>query len=247
MATLLILGSKPDPRLPPRGAFDAIACANASGRSAATLGLSDPVFTVISAIVTSGRKPANDLAVENLAGLATEDLYFLPRPHRGRRGLGRAVVRMKMWRTSPSYFRVRLRRAGYRWERFVNPGYDYYDGLVRDLSGDDPAVSTLVSRKQPSTGAFALAVALSLQRWDRIVLSGFSFELTHAYAWNPMIDEIGATRSKHAETDIAVMRALARKSGSVYTTEPVVMKATGIEPLPAVAMPGGRHVAALDR
>ena len=39
MTTLLVLGSKPDPVLPPREAFDAVACANASGHSARRYGL----------------------------------------------------------------------------------------------------------------------------------------------------------------------------------------------------------------
>ena len=32
---ILVLGAKPDPALPPPGSYDAVACANASGRSAA--------------------------------------------------------------------------------------------------------------------------------------------------------------------------------------------------------------------
>ena len=84
MATLLILGSKPDPVLPPSDAFDALACANASGRSAARHGLPTPLFTVISAILTSGKQAPNRLALEALAGLHTGTLYFYPRPARGR-------------------------------------------------------------------------------------------------------------------------------------------------------------------
>ena len=83
MATLLLLGSKPEPVLPPRNSWQALACANASGRSARNLDLPNPDFTVISAIVTSRKKPANDLAVANLTGLRTGDLYFLPRPTAG--------------------------------------------------------------------------------------------------------------------------------------------------------------------
>ena len=45
MNTLLILGSKPEPELPPVASYNAVACANGSGYSAARYGLLDPVYT----------------------------------------------------------------------------------------------------------------------------------------------------------------------------------------------------------
>ncbi|MCH8506745.1 MAG: hypothetical protein LAT50_20880, partial [Ectothiorhodospiraceae bacterium] len=125
-------------------------------------------------------------------------------------------------------FRRRLAAAGYRWDRFRDPGYAWYLERIRALSGGDPAVMAAIVEKQPSTGAVALAVALAQERWERVILAGFSFELTHAYAHNPTIEELGTTRSKHAETDMLVMRALAANSGRVLTTEPAVAEATGI-------------------
>ncbi|WP_366554946.1 hypothetical protein [Aquibaculum sediminis] len=228
MAALLLLGSKPEPVLPPAGAWQALACANASGRSAQALGLADPDFTVISAIVTSGRKPANYLAVTNLAGLYTKALYYLPRPVAGSTALKRALFPLKMWRCQPWFFRRRLGAAGYRWDRFHNPGYAWYLEELRRLTGGDETVMAAAARKQPSTGAFALVVALSLGRWDRVILSGFSFELTHAYAHNPSIEEMGTTASKHGDTDIKVMRSLAEASGRVVTTEAAVAEGASI-------------------
>lgn len=228
MGSLLLLGSKPDPLLPPDSAWKDLACANASGRSAHALGLPDPVFTVISAIVTSRRKPANDLAVANLAGLATGDLYFLPRPVAGGTLLKRALFPLRMWRCLPWFFRRRLAQAGYRWEAFRSPSYSWYRERVIALAGGDPAAAEAISQKQPSTGVFALAVALSLGRWDRVILAGFSFELTHAYAANPSIEELGTTVSKHADTDIRVVRAMTAATGQVYTTEPAVAEAAGV-------------------
>lgn len=228
MADLLLLGSKPDPVLPPPGAWQDLACANASGRSARELGLPDPVFTVISAIITSRKKPANDLAVANLAGLRTRHLYFLPRPRAGATAFRRFLFPLKMWRCQPWFFRRRLAAVGYRWDRFCDPGYDWYVERLHALSGDDPVVRAAIADKQPSTGAFALGVALSLGQWDRIILAGFSFELTHAYAHNPSIDEQGSTRSKHAQTDTLVIEALARQSGRVFTTEPAVAEAATV-------------------
>jgi len=112
MPTLLILGSKPEPLLPPAGGFDALACANASGRSAASLGLPDPAFTVITSVLTSGHKPANDLALEALAGLRTGRLYLYPRP--GARGslLRRLGREIRSLRVKPWYVRRRLRKIG---------------------------------------------------------------------------------------------------------------------------------------
>jgi hypothetical protein len=55
MTTLLILGSKADPALPPRAAWDELACANASGFSAARHGLPTPAYTVMTAVLTSGK------------------------------------------------------------------------------------------------------------------------------------------------------------------------------------------------
>jgi hypothetical protein len=59
MPTLLILGSKPDPALPPAASFDAVACANASGYSADRHGLPVPALTAISAVLTRASGPAS--------------------------------------------------------------------------------------------------------------------------------------------------------------------------------------------
>ena len=64
MNTLLVLGSKPEPMLPPPGSFDDVACANASGNTAARYGLGSVGLTVISAILTSETKPANRQAMQ---------------------------------------------------------------------------------------------------------------------------------------------------------------------------------------
>src|ERR687892_512780 len=116
MATLLILGSKPEPALPPIGSFDALACANASGRSAAT-------------------------------------------------------------------------------------------------------------------GIMALAIGLANPRYHSVIVSGFSFEITHAYAHNPLIDRLGTTRSKHADTDVMVLRCLVNRHGNISTTEPIVNERAGVPPI----------------
>jgi hypothetical protein len=235
MATLLILGSKPEPVLPRRGSFDALACANASGRSAARLDLPDPCFTVMTAALTSGHKPANDLALEALRGLRTGKLYLYPRPAaRGFLPL-RLVRELRAIRVKPWYFQRKLRSLGYRFDELIIRPRAFYHDLVLRLCGDEQAIAAQIARKQPSTGMIALSIGLADGRFDRLVMSGFSFEITHAYARNPLIDRLGTTRSKHAETDIAVLRCLAGRHRNIYTTEPTVHERAGVPLLESAA------------
>jgi hypothetical protein len=227
MATLLILGSKPEPVLPADG-FDALACANASGRSALRHNLPVPSFTVISAILTSGKQAPNRLALEALAGLRTRTLYFYPRPAHGRGALRRAVIGLRSFRTSAFYFERKLRSLPYRFDRFENPGLDHYHAMLAELCDHEPALVAQMRAKQPSSGVLALAVGIAWHDFQRYVLSGFSFEITHAYAANPLIAERGSAASKHAETDVALLRHLSKKFGNIYTTEPAVHQRAGI-------------------
>jgi hypothetical protein len=237
MPTLLILGSKPEPVLPPRGSFDALACANASGRSAASLGLPDPAFTVVTAALTSGHKPANDLALDALRGLHTGKLYLYPRPAaRGFLPL-RLVREFRAIRVKPWYVQRKLRSLGYRFDELISPPRAFYHDLVLGLCGHDEAIAAQIARKQPSTGMIALAIGLAEEHFDRLIMSGFSFEITHAYARNPLIDPLGTTRSKHAETDIAVLRCLAGRHRNIYTTEPTVHERAGVPLLEVLRAP----------
>ncbi|HSA82195.1 MAG TPA: hypothetical protein VLE23_15370 [Geminicoccaceae bacterium] len=237
MATLLILGSKPKPALPPSGSFDALACANASGRSAARLGLIEPTFTVMTTVLTSGHKPANDLALEALRGLRTGTLYAYPRPPSRGFLLKRLVRDLRTIKVKPWYFERRLRRLGYRFDELRSPPRQWYHDLVLGLCDHDPAIADQIATKQPSTGLIALAIGLADGGYQRIIMSGFSFEITHAYAHNPLIDHLGTTRSKHADTDVMVLRSLAARHGRIYTTEPIVHERTGVPLLEAVAAP----------
>jgi hypothetical protein len=236
MSGLLVLGSKPKPALPPRASFDAVACANASGYSAATHQLPVPLFTVMSAIlpaVASGRQ-----SLRALAGLSTETLYFFPRPTARRNRVKQLASPLSLLRMQPFYLRRVLRSVGYRYEKFVEYSHDSYDRMIMDLCDHDHRVLQQIQRKQPSTGATVLAIGLAEQQFDRYILSGFSFELTHAYANNPEIAERKSKLSRHADTDIAVMGYLARRFGNVFTTEAVVHQRAGIPLLPALAEAG---------
>jgi hypothetical protein len=227
MKSLLVLGSKPGPILPPAGSYDDLACANASGRSAALLGLGRPTFTAMSAIITSGHKPANDLALAALKGLRTGSVYFYRRPPPKGGSLSQARSIVKHYRMSAWYFRHRLRGLGYRWDEFRDPGHPFYDDIYRRWLGDDPKLMDRLARKRPSTGMLAVMLGVDSGAYSRIILAGFSFEITHAYADNPLVELRGA-RSLHADTDIAMLSHLARKLATILTTEPIVSDCTGV-------------------
>jgi hypothetical protein len=238
MTTLLILGSKADPALPPRAAYDELACANASGFSAARHGLPTPALTVMTAVLTSG-KAEDDHSLRALRGLVTRDLYFLPRPAPRGGALKRLATHLKQWRLKPYYMQHQLRRLGYRYERFVVRSSAHYHELIRALCDHDPEITALIAAKQPSTGMFTLAIGVDLRRYERFILAGFDFGLSHAYGENPLIRDRGTTLSKHADTDVAIVRHLALRHGNILTTEPTVHARAGVPLLPPdQALPG---------
>ena len=89
-----------------------------------------------------------------------------------------------------------------------------------------------MQRKRPSTGLITLALAIDQNRYQRFILSGFSFELTHPYAHNPEIKERGTAASQHADTDILVISYLAKKQHNIFTTEHSVHQRAGVPYLP---------------
>ncbi|MDG2306267.1 MAG: hypothetical protein P8R42_16770 [Candidatus Binatia bacterium] len=228
--TLLVLGSKPDPVLPEPQSYDAVACANGSGFSAAKHGLPSPAFTVMSAIL--GSVDSGKQSVAALQGLRTERLYFSPRPEKSRGGVRQLIRTIKTYDMQPFYLKRMLRRASYSYGDFVVRPHDDYLRMVRNLCLGDADVLAQVERKQPSTGVMTLVIGAAEEGFDRFVLSGFSFELTHAYGTNPEIAERGTQASGHANTDVAVLRHLSATLGSVYTTEPIVEEKTGVPLLP---------------
>ena len=237
MKTLLILGSKPQPALPSRSGFDDVACANASGYSAAMHGLPDPVYTVMTSLLASGIESGRQ-SLEVLRGLKTGKVYFLRRRAQ-RRGLLKSIFfyienfhKKNLADMQPYHLKKVLGSLSYRFDEFVPLQDDYYDGLVREFCKEDRALLLQMERKRPSTGVVALVLGLAEAAHDRYVISGFSFELTHAYGHNPEIDERGTRASAHAQTDIMILQHLGHKMGNIYTTEPLVHEQTGLPLLP---------------
>lgn len=209
--TLLVLGSKPAPVIPPPQSYAAIACANGSGFSARAHGLATPLFTVISAMLGSGKdSEQHTLAV--MRGLRTQTLYFLPR---------RKPLRRKDWRMHPLWVRWLFWRGGYRYERFEDHPSRWYEAHLVGLCGGDRETTEIVERKRMSTGLIAAGLGLSLGRFDHVILSGFDLTLEHAYGENPRIAKRKMTKSLHELTDLHVLRTVtARRPGALWTTEP---------------------------
>ena len=238
MPTLLVLGSKPSPTLPPPGSFAAVACANASGFSARTHGLPDPDYTVMTAVLTSG-KASDNHSLRALAGLHTRRLFIYPRPQGDRSGLlGSWWARVKGWRMTPAWMKHQLRRIGYRWDESVVHPSSWYRDLIIRLAGDDATVRDIAARKLPSTGMVAVALGLADPRFDRVVMAGFDFTLTHAYGTNPLIADRAELASKHADTDVAVLAAFVASGRGLVTSEPAVHARAGV-PMIEATVPAG--------
>ena len=227
MSTLLVLGSKPEPCLPPAAEFAALACANAAGYSAAKYGLPAPVFTAMTAHLTSGIESGKQ-SLRAIRGLHTGTVYLIPRHEKS----GRLWKKLKLLpvavKTTPFYFKRGLRRNHFHWESFVNRDLEYYFGLIDTLCQGDAELMNRIRTKKPSTGVMALIIGMSLGSWDRFIMSGFNFELTHAYADNPEIRERGTVVSGHTSTDLLLLGRLAALHGNIRTTEPAVHAQTGI-------------------
>lgn len=231
-STILVLGSKPQPALPPPHTYAAVACANASGFSARAHGLPQPKFTVISAVLGSGNASDNH-SLAAMRGLAAGQVYFLPRPLPSGRWR-RLRHRLRHWRLQGPWVRRLLRRSGLIFSSFEERPTEAYDGLLLALTGDDPNIAELMAAKRPSTGLVALALGLSEGGFGHAILAGFDFTLSHAYGHNPLIDQRGQALSKHADTDIAILSAIQARRGCLWTSEPTVAAKAAIPLLAAV-------------
>jgi hypothetical protein len=227
MSTLLVLGSKPDPSLPPGDSFDDVACANGSGYSAARHGLPVPAITAMSVILTSGIGSGRQ-SLMALHGLQTDTLYLVPRFDKPKKLVKRLKKLPVTLRCTPAFFRFRLGLEKYHWNRFLAPDAAYFQDMIGTLCRHDSQIMDRVSEKKPSTGVITLMIGMSQGQYDRFIMSGFDFQLTHAYAENPEIRQRGSTASRHTPTDLQVLRRLANIHGNIFTTEAAVNEQAGI-------------------
>ena len=159
MSTLLVLGSKPDPALPPADSYDAVACANASGYSAVRNDLPEPAITAMSVILTSGIGSGKQ-SLQALHGLRTDTLYLVPRFDKPNKLLGHLKKLPANLRRTPAFFRFRLWLEKYRWNRFVSPDAAFYQEMIGKLCQDDVRIMELVAEKKPSTGVITLLIGM---------------------------------------------------------------------------------------
>lgn len=230
MATLLVLGAKPDPALPDPSTYQEVACANGSGFSAAKHGLPTPTFTVMTANLTSGAESGRE-SIQAISGLRTTTVYYVPRPHADRRKRS-LISRLKYRRRLPRMTAEALQRAlaavGFEYAEFVVQDHSFYIDLARSLCQQDAEMTALLGAKQPSMGIYALILGITSGRYDRFILSGYSFELTHPYGDNRKIRNRGTAVSRHTPTDVALVSLLSRTRGDLVTTEAVVHERTGV-------------------
>jgi hypothetical protein len=203
-----------------------VACANGSGYSASRHRLPFPEFTVMSAILTAAASGRQSL--KHISRLQTGILYYYPRPPVGRSLLKQITQLRIQLLARPFMLKMRLRSIDYKYTQLIIPDYAYYAGLIRSVCDNDPYTMLAVTNKQPSTGMMTLLLGLQETAYERFILTGFSFELTHAYGRNPEIDQRGTLLSRHAATDVAVLSYVTQKYGNIYTTERTVAERAGV-------------------
>jgi hypothetical protein len=229
MATLLVLGSKPSPRLPPVAAFDAVACANASVVSAAKLQLPVPVHTVMTALITNNSE-LGQLQLQALRGLATQKLIYIPRRIRGGTAVKRLAKRVRDWRLQPLVLKWQLNKVAFRYEEFVCHDAEFYSELALAFACSDDTLIRQLHAKSPSTGLISLLMGLADGRFDRFIMAGFSFERTQAFTAGS--DQLVKGSSPHARSDLLLLRRLHECHADIVTTEPLVAE---LASLPIIA------------
>lgn len=226
MSRILVLGSKPDPKLPEAGSFDRVFCANASPQSAARLGLPMPDLTVMTALLTDGSDAGRN-RIKALMGLRTRRLFYYPRPEKHGSLMARLRSKARNWRMRPWVLRRALQRVGFTHDEFISGSVDDIRRTILRLCGEDPEIARQLDRKQASSGLVAIALALDEPDLEEVVISGFSFELTQAFGVDPNIEHRGTTVSRHKDTDVLVLARLAPRH-PLRTTESSVHRAADV-------------------
>ena len=233
MRTLLIIGSKPHPKLPPSSAYQEVACSNASGYSAEIHHLPRPVFTVMTSVIACDIESGKQ-SLKAINGLSTGTVYMLCRRDAGWNSIASLSHYLKTFkkkpihRMQPFYLQRKLKSVRYKYNNFVALYSQEYDTLVERLCDNDKKVCSQLQRKRPSTGVIALALAIDQRIYNRYILCGFNFELTHSYGVNPVIEIRGTPVSSHAKTDAMVFGYLAKKLTNIFTTEKAVHNCSGV-------------------
>ncbi len=224
MKTLLVLGSKPNPELPPPDQYDDVACANGSVYSAYKYGLSKPKYTVLSSYVTSGRNEITDETYHAICGLGSEILFFLPSvTKRDSNRLFRYLRYVKTFKRQPLYCKVKLWAGSFNYEEFIFRPQERYISGIEQICNYSKKVIDRMKLKLPSTGVIALSTGIRNFDYGSFILSGFSLDVSKEY-----MEEVKQSESKHKNVDISVLDILSKKY-EIKTTEKELLKKTSLE------------------
>lgn len=219
MSTLLLLGSKPNPVIPSKGSYDAVACANASGYSAKNYDLKSPVFTVIAASSLMSSNESAKKARKNLRGLSTNQVFIYP----SKQEFNFLRLLRKLYRANlkSSYLEIKrhklftyliLKTLGYKFKHYSYMSRQKYQSLF-DIA------PLKLNEYNPSTGIVALMIGVKQFKFDTIIISGFSFETNHIY--DEKVDVI-PVYNRHFEFDSLTIKSLYSKGVKIITTEKTV-------------------------
>jgi hypothetical protein len=201
----VVLGSAPDPSVPP-GPYHLI-CVNSSGYAARALGLPEPDVTVLAGFKLI--HPNREEDRQALRGLRTRTLllvtYLLPVP------LAEAE-RM-------------LAELDFRYERLETVDFDGRARVIEGVTGS-PLGSEAAPESRVSNGIFAACYALQAGA-PCVVLCGISLTSGgHFYS------DRGRPR-RHIASDTAALVALQARGWPVQTTDAGMARATGMPLFPA--------------
>lgn len=152
-----VVGSAPRVELVPH---DHSICVNASGWSAAKLGIACPDLTLLSAFTLSGKSDVHNSSVQAMSGLRTKTLL---------------LVDSKL---SVPECKAVLRDTGYIFDNLLCVSVPDRAEIFKEICGEP--VPEGGTDYRPSSGLFAVALAL-LGDARSVSMSGFSFEGGHAY------------------------------------------------------------------
>ncbi len=175
--TLLILGGKPKPSIPPYKEYNDVACANASVYSASKYNIGVPVFTVLSSYFTAGDDGMSRKGMSKIEGLKSKKVFFLTVRNTEKSILKKMAKRIYMYKNSELYARYNLWRHNFDYDVFRSRSRKWYREVINKCG----EIDIKPSDKGPSSGIISLAIGVESEKYDRYILSGFSFEHKKEY------------------------------------------------------------------
>ena len=186
----LVLGSAPDPKVPPPGRFDVLICINGSPWIAQKWGLKTPDLTVVAGYSTLTNKDVRVATQGIWSGLTTRELLFIEAGATAQDG------------------RQLLDACGFRYGAFRSMTIIERAAIIGQLCGVELGLGPRDERI--SNGMFATVLSIWADA-SEVILTGFSLSGGHSY----MTD---ATPREHLEGDIAFLKLVHNLGCRVVTT-----------------------------